>query len=258
MKRSLFLLMVALLVLAPSCCRKRHKPDNVVTPRPEAVDMGVVVDGKKVLWASFNLGASNENELGDYYAWGEVITYYSSLDPLQWRKRNPADENELRYDWGSYIYAHGAGDKLTKYCVNSYYWDGEGIMDNKIKLDLEDDAAHVNLGGKWRIPSVADFKALSDLRKNEDYQWSIDKAGLHISRISTGASLFFPVAGTFSSEGYGAVYTARYWLSETAPDLCDEAKCIGFSQYTSLDDDLTEGCCPRFLGFSIRPVMYEE
>ena len=37
-----------------------------------AVDLGL-----SVLWASCNLGASSPEEYGDYYAWGEVIPYYS-------------------------------------------------------------------------------------------------------------------------------------------------------------------------------------
>ena len=105
-KKSLFICVAALMVLAVSC-KKDDKTDkgkygvDGVTPMPEAVDLGLA---SGVKWASFNIGASKEYEYGDYYAWGETIPFYSSLVPLQWRKRNETDENELRYDWASSLY----------------------------------------------------------------------------------------------------------------------------------------------------------
>lgn len=69
MKRLIYLSLAALMVLAVSC-KKDNKPDNDnpvkygvdgVTPMPDAVDIGLVVDGQKVLWANFNLGASKES-----------------------------------------------------------------------------------------------------------------------------------------------------------------------------------------------------
>ena len=69
MKKFLFLSMAVLTVLA-AACNKDDRPRkgkygvDRVTPMPEAVDLGMVVDGRKVLWASCNLGASNEYEYG--------------------------------------------------------------------------------------------------------------------------------------------------------------------------------------------------
>ena len=84
MKKSLFICLAALMVLAVSC--KKDNSNDVpkqkygvdgVTPLPEAVDLGTVVNGKTVLWASFNLGASKEYEYGDYYAWASSCPRYA-------------------------------------------------------------------------------------------------------------------------------------------------------------------------------------
>ena len=162
MKRLLYFLLAALLVLAASC--DKDNPGNPgkygidgKTPLPEAVDIGLVVDGQKVLWANFNLGASKEWELGDYYAWGETDPYYSSLEPLSWK--NGKDQG---YDWASYSLANGSFTTITKYCQeqNAGSWAGEGGPDNLYELLPEDDAAHKKLGGEWKIPSKKMFEAL--------------------------------------------------------------------------------------------------
>ena len=112
---------------------------------PVAVDLGL-----SVKWAWFNLGASLPEEYGDYYAWGETEPYYSSLDPLTWK-----DGKEAGYYWLSYKWCMGSGDTMTKYCTESTYTYGyNGFTDGKTVLNLEDDAAHVNLGGKWRMPTI--------------------------------------------------------------------------------------------------------
>ena len=92
---------------------------------PAAVDMGL-----SVYWATFNVGANNPFEIGEYYAWAETQpkeTYNSRL-----------------YKYGIRHY-----DKKTKYCFH----EEDGIVDKKGILDLEDDAAHVNWGKGWRTPS---------------------------------------------------------------------------------------------------------
>ena len=89
------------------------------TPEYEAIDLGLP---SGVKWASFNVGATKPEEVGEYYAWGETSTKQDySLETYKW------------YD--------GA---FTKYNVD----------DNKIVLDLEDDVAHVKWGDDWRIPTI--------------------------------------------------------------------------------------------------------
>ena len=285
MRKSLFICLAALIVLAVSC--KKDNSNDVskqkfgvdgVTPLPEAVDLGTVVNGKTVLWASFNLGASKPEEYGDYYAWGEKITYYSTLEPLVWAKRNETDENVLHYDWDSYLYANGAYYKLTKYCpkgLETNYWDNtakpEG-PDGEVQLLPSDDVAHVKLGGKWRMPTLDDIKALLALKTNDDYTWdkwalATDEngdevkdawgnvvRGIRITRKSTGATLFLPAAGLCSGTDVGenAGSWGYYWSSSLNTVDPYAAFNLSFRSGGSDWSDLS-----RFDGFAVRPV-YED
>ena len=48
------------------------RPGDGVTPVPDAVDLGMIVNGKNVKWASFNLGASSPEQSGLFLAWGDL------------------------------------------------------------------------------------------------------------------------------------------------------------------------------------------
>ena len=105
------------------------------------VDLGLTSGTK---WATCNVGASKPQDYGNYYAWGEVTT------------------KEV-YDWSTYKYG-SAYNQLTKYCDDSLYGK-DGFTDTKTTLDLSDDAAYVNWGGKWRMPT----KAQQDELRNQCY-----------------------------------------------------------------------------------------
>lgn len=264
MKRFVYLCLAGLTVLSISC-KKDDKPGkgkygvDGVTPLPEAVDLGLE---SGIKWASFNLGASKEYEYGDYYAWGETLTYYSSLEPLTW-KAGKTDG----YDWPSYQWCNGAYYKLTKYCPKDQtsFWDvADKDPDGEVKLLLSDDVAHVKLGGKWRMPTLDDIKELLALKTNEGYTWekwakATDKKGnevmdawgnvirgIRITRNSTGASLFLPAAGLCNSEvGIGAGSDCFYWSSSLDTDYPNFAY--------DLDVSVT-GYANRYYGFTVRPV----
>ena len=95
------------------------------------VDLGLTSGTK---WATCNVGASKPQDYGDYYAWGEVTP-------------------KETYNWSTYKYG-SAYNQLTKYCSSSSYGK-DGFTDSKTTLDLSDDAAYVNWGGKWRMPTKA-------------------------------------------------------------------------------------------------------
>lgn len=116
--------------------------DEPVTPDDhEWVDLGLP---SGTLWATCNVGASAPEEYGDFFAWGET-------DP------EPKDY----YDWGSYKWCYGSYKKLTKYCYDSDYGYND-FYDNKRILDPEDDAAYVNWGPQWRMPTVNQLVELKD------------------------------------------------------------------------------------------------
>ena len=210
-------------------------------PVPEAVDLGLP---SGIKWASFNLGASKPEEYGDYYAWGEIEPYYSSLDPLRWK-----EGEESGYSWESYKWCMGSYNKLTKYCSNSSY-GYNGFTDTKTILEFEDDAAIVYLGGKWRMPTDDDF---SELQNNCTWEWS--EMNAIIGRKVTGPngnSIFFPAAGYCNSTFLNdAGSRGRYWSSSLSSANSDPsfAKTIDFNSINVLRSGSI-----RYLGLPIRPV----
>ncbi len=107
------------------------------------VDLGLA---SGILWATCNVGATKPEQCGNYYAWGEVSA-----------KRNFSYDNyKYGIDYNTY----------KKYNVSSK----SGKVDGKRILDLSDDAAHVNMGGEWRMPTRAELDELSENCKTE---WTV-------------------------------------------------------------------------------------
>ena len=198
-------------------------------PVPEAVDMGL-----SVKWASFNLGASKPEEYGYYYAWGET---------------EPKDD----YYRATYKWCMGEWDTTTKYCTKSSY-GYNGFTDGKTVLDLEDDAAHVNLGGKWRMPKRSEVNDLLSTRNDASYQWEWKSLNGHegwlVTYLVNNNSIFLPAAGyrndthlyVVGSDGY-------YWSSSLHTDYPGSAWFVNFSSggvYRSSID--------RYYGLSVRAV----
>lgn len=99
----------------------------------DCVDLGLA---SGLLWAKCNLGTTEPTELGDYYAWGETST-----------KKKYSAETYKHYKWADY--------KLKR--IKKY-----NAEDGKTVIDPDDDAARVNLGVGYRIPTQEDWKELLD------------------------------------------------------------------------------------------------
>lgn len=117
----------------------------------EWVDLGLPTGTK---WATCNIGATKPEEIGDHFAWGEV-------------------KPKEGYSFLNYKYNSHETFKLTKY--NTVRSEGEnGFVDGKTTLNLEDDAAYVNWGGKWMMPTMVQQMEL----RNECYwEWTEDYNG---------------------------------------------------------------------------------
>ena len=203
-------------------------------PVQEAIDLGLP-SGLK--WASCNLGATKPEEYGDYYAWGEVEPYYSSQDPLTWK-----DGKGNGYAWSSYFdNPSGDGTTFEKY-------------DNvkKIVLDLEDDAAHVNLGGNWRMPTDAEW---IELRAECTWTWVLDYNGSGVNGMlvssSNGNSIFLPASGF--RDGTSLIVAGSrgiFWSSSLDLDFPYRAWNVHFDTDIIYENYDSWRCC----GSSIRPV----
>ena len=200
----------------------------VVFARPDAIDMGTEVNGKKIKWASHNIGASSPEEYGSYYAWGET-------------------ETKSDYSWSTYKFGTSSSGPFSKYnTINSY-----GIVDNKTVLDLEDDIANVKLGDNWRIPTEEDW---AELKTKCTWSWTGNYNGTGAKGIivtaTNGNSIFLPAAGFWSNSSLKLSGSRGYYWSSA----------IYFEQtynawYLIFDSgDTVLGGMWRCFGHSIRPV----
>ena len=190
----------------------------------EYVDLGLP-SGLK--WATCNVGANSPEEYGDYFAWGEV-------------------EPKTTYNWSTYKYGT-ASDQLTKYCNNSSYGK-DGFTDNKTELDPEDDAATVNWGGKWRMPTKEEQ---DELLNNCAWTW-ISQNGVNGYKVTgpNGNSIFLPAAGGMDGgRFYDAGSSGNYWSSSLNTSDPGSAYDVYFgSGYVYRLSNI------RNYGLSVRPV----
>lgn len=178
-----------------SCAKDDECGENKPNKTPEGV---VAVDlGLSVKWANMNIGATTPESYGLYFAWGETIGY--GLD---------TSDGHLFY-WSSYKWCKVANIFLTKYCISPSH----GTVDSKTVLDLEDDAAHVNWGGSWRLPTKAEQDELLD---NCTWTWTRQNGvnGYKVTSKTSTNSIFLPAAGyRRESEFLNAGYSGYYWSS---------------------------------------------
>ena len=193
----------------------------------QAVDLGLP-SGLK--WASCNIGATAPEDYGDYYAWGETAP-------------------KTDYSWATYKHANGAEDKLTKYCTNATYGN-DGFTDNKTTLDPEDDAAHVNWGEDWRMPTDAEWW---ELRAQCTWTWTTQNGvnGYQVSSKTNSNSIFLPAAGyrTVTELNYAGSYD-DYWSSSLNTGSPYNVWGNGFKS-----DLVSKNFSRRSNGFSVRPIM---
>lgn len=201
-----------------------------------AVDLGMVItreDGStyRLFWAECNLGASKPEDYGDYYAWGEV-------------------EPKNEYSWDNYKWGNYYKNSLTKYNHES----SRGYVDNKTVLDLEDDAAHVRLGGNWRMPTFDELYVLNASGKFKR-TWTTQNGvigNLYTSSIN-GNSIFLPSSGhrsIWDDDDTGISWF--YWGST----LNEEYSSYAAWMQANREEQTFELSCwgGRPLGLPIRPV----
>ena len=204
----------------------------------EKVDMGIKTsDGKTLYWSTRNLCKSgfvnSPEDYGDYYAWGET-------------------EPKESYSWSTYKFNTGgtlwSKVKFSKYNTDSSY----GTVDNKTVLESSDDVASVNLGGKWRMPTDAEW---TELRTKCTWTWTEDYNGTgvkgQIVTATNGNSIFLPAAGSrFDTSLGSAGYRGYYWSSSLNTDYPSYyARGVYFGS-----SGVYRGGESRNDGFSIRPV----
>lgn len=187
------------------------------------VDLGLP-SGLK--WATCNVGATTPEGYGDYFAWGETSP-------------------KTTYNGITYFDTKNDGTSFIKYNNNG----------GKTTLDPEDDAAHVNWGGNWRMPTKAEQDELLNTA-NCTWTWksnynSTGVAGYIVTSTRNSNSIFLPASGCRHNSSLSNVgYYGGYWSSSLR------------SGYSSGAYILVHGGGPvdwsgnynRIYGQSVRPV----
>ena len=131
--------------------------------RLHCVDLGIT----GILWTDHNIGGSNPEDWGDYYAWGETEPYYKEghaydeqiSDPKNWKTGKSNG-----YAWATYSGFDGDdnGENFKKYQDAS-----------SATLSIEADDAAYKTDNNWSMPTTDEFKAL---KENCYWVWT-DKYG---------------------------------------------------------------------------------
>ena len=175
-------------------------------------------------WSVSNLGASDDDKYGKYYAWGEIA-------------------EKTDYSWENYF--HGTKDNIKKYTPT----------DRKTTLDSLDDAATQKLGTPWRIPTQQEMQRL----KNE-CEWTSSNLGTILGvtvsgkGLFEGKSIFLPASGHIGGNNvYKKNEYCEYWCSfvDRNSTDCFCAWALHCDKNTSAPSWFSE---QRYLGKSIRPV----
>lgn len=153
------------------------------------VDLGLKdSEGRPVYWATCNIGASNPEEHGDHFAWGATSPqsiYDWPHTPYQ--TQNTTDDKSI---------------KFTKYLgsTTSFYKDGSAKDSDakKALLDSEDDAASVNWGGAWRMPT---HNEQLDLIAQCYWQWVTSYKGKSVNGFVVFRAKVDADKGKFPQEG---------------------------------------------------------
>lgn len=194
--------------------------DDVNNPH-EWVDLGLP---SGTLWATMNVGASNPEDCGYYFAWGETTP-------------------KEAYDWSTYIWCNGSENTLTKYCSDKDY----GEVDNRTILLPEDDAATMNWGAAWCLPTEAQMQELIT-----QCEWTtIEINGVDCCRVTgpNGATLILPESGVRCEGASDETKLGGYYWSSESPLLPESAGGLSF-----VSGNRSWGIFYRYGGLSVRAV----
>ncbi|MDD7725381.1 MAG: hypothetical protein PUJ24_06930, partial [Bacteroidales bacterium] len=193
-----------------------------------------------------NIGATNPEDYGDYYAWGETAT-------------------KETYDWSTYFDTNDGGQTFGKYNND----------DGKTELETSDDVASQTWGGKWQMPTQA---MIAELTSQCYWVWTTTYNGKSVNGyivykaksdtdkgakvysgrspssdydVATDPHLFLPAAGRRYGSDLNSAGRGLYWSRSLSPDGSSLAYFLSFNS----DNVWGSYASYRFLGYAVRPVV---
>lgn len=189
-----------------------------------AVDMGLP---SGTLWCDRNVGAKSPEDYGAFFSWGNTDPHYPNRDNMDWGD----DDDGFDYSFDSDTYEKTAGYKL------------EG------NIDMAHDAARVNMGEPWQMPTEEQIKELFD---NCDWVRKTINGinGYLVTSKINGNVIFFPASGygygtTWNNRGAYGYYWSSSWFSARLA-----RRLLFYSGGVSPQNSYL-----RYYGFAVRPVQ---
>ena len=174
------------------------------------------------LWAKCNVGASTETDTGLYFAWGETQGYTASQ----------VGTNK-QFSWSDYRWTNDNGSTMSKY----------NTTDKFTNLELTDDAAAVNWGSGWHMPTRGRYLELFQNTKNgfvtssgtfTQYVWDVHENYASPTQITATISGWNTAGYFFFKNNYASVndaITAKDYLFIPAVGYCGDGEVYGVGDY---------------------------
>jgi hypothetical protein len=197
-----------------------------ITPdssEPVAVDLGLP---SGTLWCDRNVGAKSPSDYGAFFSWGNTEPHFPKSN-MDWGD----DDESFDYRFNSDNYEKSEGYKL----------EGD--------IDLAHDAARINMGEPWQMPTSEQFQELYD---NCTWERKIVEGvnGYLVTSKINRNSIFFACSGlgagtSWSNRGsLGYYWSSSFFSARDAYDLVFYSGGVN-PQYSDL----------RYVGFAVRPVQ---
>ena len=188
------------------------------------VDLGLE---SGTLWADCNVGATHPEGYGSYFAWGETT-------------------EKTSYYWAGYFDSvNGSSTDFQRYKRG-----GETCC-----IGTDDDAATVNWGCNWQMPTLEQFQEL----KMQCTWYSVTQNGVSGMKVvgPNGNHIFLPKSGSMS--GNTLLYQGKYFYYWTGDLYCmyDEYASNSLASYmdASFNNAFQYYGISRCNGYPIRPVV---
>lgn len=186
-------------------------------------------------WATQNVGASKPSESGLFFQFGETKGYTA--------EQIGTGEGKKAFNW------------------NNYKWnpsgDGKTFIKYKLKggqvLSLEDDAAHINMGGHWKMPNPDQIKELIST-DNTTSAWTTSDGVSGVtftSKKDTSRAIFFPATGHINGADLKDAGSKGYiWSSTLRADYLNSGQILYMLSNASILETFS-----RYEGLPVRGVI---
>lgn len=135
----------------------------------------------KILWADRNIGATSETDYGLYFQWGATVGYKGA-------------EAEAHSTLATWLPNGGSSSQDEKVIAA---WISEHTTNSLLNSDV--DAATINIGTEWRMPTQSDFVELFNYTTSEYTEINGIYGYKFTNTQDADKHIFLPASGYFQN-----------------------------------------------------------